>query len=142
MRSVSTKFINVIKKILDNNNRSITHRNVHIRLEQEGYQDLVLEIHGDKLSLAHYFESNGDLVPDPDILFHIKRSKAEDGEFDLYPLHYQNSITYQRCAEHVEGVWQVNTKLQNDLCAFCTIWANNIKEQGWLQIVNQKYVRN
>ena len=42
----------------------------HVRLDQPGYERLVIERHGDLISVAHYYEQNGDLVPDPDVELH------------------------------------------------------------------------
>jgi len=42
----------------------------HVRFEKTGYQPLVIERHGDMISVAHYFEQNGDLIADPDVELH------------------------------------------------------------------------
>ncbi|PWB76303.1 MAG: hypothetical protein C3F07_03810, partial [Anaerolineales bacterium] len=39
----------------------------HVRFEKTGYQRLVIERHSKMISVAHYFEQNGDLVADPDV---------------------------------------------------------------------------
>jgi hypothetical protein len=44
----------------------------HLKLEQEGLMPLVIEAwgvgKGRRISVAHYYEQNGDLIADPDIL--------------------------------------------------------------------------
>ena len=46
----------------------------HLKIENEPYMPLVIEAwdspipgEGRRISVAHYFESNGDLVPDPEV---------------------------------------------------------------------------
>jgi hypothetical protein len=41
-----------------------------VRFEKKGYQPLVIERHGEMISVAHYFEQNGDLIADPDVELH------------------------------------------------------------------------
>jgi len=42
----------------------------HARFVMSGYQRLVIERHGGMISVAHYFEQNGDLIADPDVELH------------------------------------------------------------------------
>ncbi len=42
----------------------------HVRFDKHGYQRLVIERHGEQISVAHYFEQNGDLVADRDVELH------------------------------------------------------------------------
>jgi hypothetical protein len=49
--------------------------------------------HGPVFSIAHYYEQEGDIVPDPDVTL----LRAADGEF--YPLSYQDGRVYRRSAE-------------------------------------------
>ena len=37
-----------------------TKDSFHVRFEKHGYQPLVIERHGEMISVAHYFEQNGD----------------------------------------------------------------------------------
>jgi hypothetical protein len=39
----------------------------HVRFDMPCYDRLVIERHGEMISVAHYFEQNGDLIPDPDV---------------------------------------------------------------------------
>lgn len=76
-------------------------------------------------SLAHYFEQNGDLVPDPDMEFW----KGPDGK--VYPVAIQNAI-----GTHRRSVWFENgqpvrfsPRAQKDLKDFATMWLSNIRFQ-------------
>ena len=43
-----------------------TQEHFNIRFEMLHFDRLVVERHGETISVSHYFEQNGDLVPDPD----------------------------------------------------------------------------
>ncbi|MBK8417496.1 hypothetical protein [Candidatus Villigracilis saccharophilus] len=43
------------------------HTDFHVRFDMPHYNRLVIERHDALISVAHYFEQNGDLVPDPDV---------------------------------------------------------------------------
>jgi len=42
-----------------------TQTDSHVRFDMPHYDRLVIERHDALISVAHYFEQNGDLVPDP-----------------------------------------------------------------------------
>jgi hypothetical protein len=101
---------------------------VHLHLDMPPFQPLVIERIGNRhISVVHYFEQNGDLVPDPDIVFYID----EDG---WYPVEFQNQLKYQRLAKFDDnGNLVVENKQQRDVASFCATWAKNIIYQGWLE---------
>jgi hypothetical protein len=109
-----------------------------IELHVEGYMRLCIENVGINLccgprggaliSVAHYYEQNGDLMRDPDLVFEII-----DGEW--WPISYRqdNLGLFQ------EAVWcddssrvMVRQKLVRDLKSFARQWDRNLKEQGFL----------
>jgi hypothetical protein len=69
--------------------------------------------HGPIFSVAHYFEQNGDLVPDPDVTF------LRDAAGDFYPLDDDGSV-------------RVNRAQQADLAYFAANWTKNIRQQQGL----------
>jgi hypothetical protein len=77
------------------------------------------------VSIAHYYEQNGDLMADPEVTFVVAR------EDYVYPISYkQDGLGIDREYVRWEGervFW--NLKAQNDLAGFCTSWMRNIKEQ-------------
>jgi hypothetical protein len=74
-------------------------------------------------SVAHYYEQNGDLVPDPDVVF-LRRA---DG---WSPVSFQNSIAYRVAVHfHDDGTIEVDEREQRDLVIFCNQWMRNIREQ-------------
>lgn len=80
---------------------------------------------GREVSLAHYYEQNGDLMADPEMIFLEK-----NGEF--YPAYYKQdglglekySIKYDR-----EKMIGYNRALQKDQTQFANMWLKNIKYQ-------------
>ena len=116
------------------------------RLKAGGFMDLVVErlldcdeTGGMIISMAHYFEQNGDLCQDPEMTFRIfppgstaflemtpstnpKHGRAE-------PLSFQQAIPpiYQMVYPEPG---KFNPRLRRDLNVFLTQWLGNLKEQG------------
>ena len=86
--------------------------------------------HGPLFSVAHYYEQNGDLMKDPDMVF------ACDQDQEYYPVEFpqDNLGLYQCAAQWKEGgkIKGVNLKLQQDLAKFAATWTRNIREQHGL----------
>ena len=81
---------------------------------------------GPLFSIAHYFEQNGDLVPDPDVVF----VRAADG---WAPVSFQNLIAYRTAVTfHEDGTVEVDAPEQRDLVQFCEQWMRNIAVQQGL----------
>lgn len=77
-------------------------------------------------SIAHYYEQNGDLVPDPDVVF-LRRA---DG---WSPMSFQNSVALRVAVHfHEDSTIEVHEKEQRDLVSFCQTWMRNIREQQGL----------
>lgn len=83
----------------------------------------------DFFSIAHYFEQNGDLMADPDIVFW-----RDGGRF--YPVEYtQHALgIYQRLVTFENGrPVRFMTRQQADAATFTTTWMRNIKQQQRLR---------
>jgi hypothetical protein len=86
---------------------------------------------GPLVSIAHYYEQNGDLMRDPDVVLVIGADER------VYPISYrQDGLGIDQEAAYVEdGVWKVKTKMQADICDFCNdTWFPNINEQQQLGV--------
>lgn len=80
--------------------------------------------HGPIYSVAHYYEQNGDLVPDPDVTI----LRTADGDF--YPLSYQDCRVYRLSVEfEADGAVCADRDRQADLAHFVGGWTRNIKQQ-------------
>lgn len=83
----------------------------------------------DLFSVAHYFEQNGDMMADPDIVFW-----RDCGRF--YPVEYtQHALgIYQRLVTFENGrPVRFMSRQQADAASFTTTWMRNIKQQQRLR---------
>ena len=70
---MTTQFQKTIEHLLKSHNlldAFLNQSSFHVLFDTKGYQRLVIERHGEMISVAHYFEQNGDLVADPDVEVH------------------------------------------------------------------------
>ncbi len=101
-----------------------TSDDFHLRIENDPWMPLVIERHGDEISVAHYSELNGDLIRDPELTFRW---------LDWAP----TSITqdpvgrYAEAFPVIEGKQMVRPELLKDLKAFAAMWARNLRAQGF-----------
>ena len=125
---MSTQFQKSIEHLLKSHNLFEAFQNqssFHVRFDMKGYQRLVIERHYEQISVAHYFEQNGDLVADPDVEFH-------------YPSWVPTAITqaffgYRSKFIERDGQTLVDTRFDREVSSFLTLWARNIKMQGWAE---------
>ena len=89
---MTTLFQETIEHLLKSHNLLDDFQNkdsFHVRFDKTGYQPLVIERHGEMISVAHYFERDGK--------------------------------TY------------VDTHFHKEVSSFLSMWARNIKAQGWAE---------
>ncbi len=76
-------------------------------------------------SVAHYFEQNGDLVPDPEMTFLVVNANTEV----IFPCTFQDQMTYQE-GLFKDGVdWRIKKAIQASHAEFANTWMDNIKKQ-------------
>jgi hypothetical protein len=84
-------------------------------------------------AVAHRFESNGDLVPDPDVEFLVVQDPLGSA---VYPtaIDHPPPFGYRRYVEFgSDGLPDaINRRGQADLAAFCDAWMRNIRQQQGL----------
>ena len=80
------------------------------------------------ISFAHYYEQNGDMMRDPDVVM------MDMGAGNLYPFSFRQDgglpmdndyLVYNDAGE----ITAYRTRAQADLASFCNGWALNIREQ-------------
>jgi len=82
------------------------------------------------ISVAHYYKQNGDLVPDPEMVF----IKQED---KIYAVYFRNSLMEQFAVKpNYYQYSAVNTKLQSSITTFANYWLNEILDQQNLVLEN------
>jgi len=122
-----------IEAIAQKHGVDLTQDGAHLKLELDGYMPLVIEnLWDDKVSVTHYYEQNGDLCPDPDILFFT-------GYGEWVPVQITQPSGYQQVtwlARNDYGRLEVDKfhpQAQRDVGGFANQWGRNIKMQGWLE---------
>lgn len=104
-----------------------------ITLKSNGYMDLIIEVIEETettrdLSLAHYFEQNGDLMADPEIVVRIYK-KMKNVEVLSYR---QDSMGLEQFVYKMAGgTKMVNVGLKTQLNSFFSEWLNNLLHQGF-----------
>jgi hypothetical protein len=115
---------------------------VAYRLRAAGFMDLVVEVLPQcpetgamVLSLAHYFEQNGDLCQDPEM------------EVRVFPPHdgrpgYVEALTFQQAIPPIyQRVYpqpgRVVPRLKRELNDFLATWLRNLKQQGHRLVAEQ-----
>ena len=78
--------------------------------------------------VAHNYEQNGDLVPDPDMLFLWETSD---------PIEITQQLGYTRGYKILENGEPIPTKDLADLRNFANIWAENIKIDPYKECVRK-----
>ncbi len=97
-----------------------------VKIASEGFMPLSIEKHDKLVTVTHYYEQNGDLVPDPDMEF------VDLGGGEWLPVAIQHSTGhYMRAAEYEDGTWRFNPRRMRDLQSFSRMWARNLLTQGF-----------
>lgn len=78
-------------------------------------------------SIAHYYEQNGDLVPDPEMTFAV----SDVDPMHIWPMTF-NTQRGERRGLYRNGVWRIDAREQADEAVFAGIWMKNIKIQQGL----------
>lgn len=98
----------------------------------DGYMDLNFDYLGkDKsgrhmIALSHYYELNGDMVPDPDMHVRID-TKAKTAE----AMTFQNLYIFQRVYDEGNEPTAANEKRKKELNLFLSQWLSNSIEYGY-----------
>ncbi len=104
-----------------------TYRYLQLRAPEEtGYMPLTIEKIGDnEYSVSHHYESNGDLMYDPEMTFRID---AELGTLEPLTFRQDGSPALYQEVYPEPGKWI--PKLRNSLSSFTETWLKNIEAQG------------
>lgn len=95
-----------------------------LTLYNEPFMRLAVEVIApNQVSVAHYYEQNGDLIADPDVVFSVRPRGWLPCAF-YHPLggdEYDPQDAQHRTLES-----------QRKLADFCDLWARNIESQGYI----------
>lgn len=118
-----------------------------IRREVDGYMRLVLENLGAekmhdgrkvvRVSMAHYFEQDGDLIADPDVVFFVfpetGRAYAAEMSMPSMVINGRERGGYTVAAKIENGKMYADPRRFNDLQRFAAQWISNLKAQGFFK---------
>jgi hypothetical protein len=121
-----TQFQKAIEKVLKAHNqldRFQSGQDFYLRLDQPNYDRLVIERHGEIITVGHYFEQNGDLMADPEVELHYP---------DWTPVAITQLLVGRRekFIEY-EGQTLVDKNFHRQVSPFLAMWGRNIDAQGW-----------
>lgn len=121
------KLIDLLEKQGEENHIKIDNTNgSFMPLSFEKLNELVFfKFPAVRFAMAHYFELNGDLVPDPDMTFIYVPEKKQ-----VFAASIQNQFYYREgIYQDDNGVWKYRPIEQADEANFAMVWLHNIKEQ-------------
>lgn len=131
----------VIEAIARKHGVDLSASGAHLRLEQPHFMPLVIEgIGPHQVSVAHYTYQNGDAIADPDV-------ELFTGYGPWVPVAIQQPSLFivglGATPGYVRSAWlkadgsaiaRYAPQAQADLADFCETWANNLRDQGWLDL--------
>ncbi len=106
---------------------------LYVSIVNEPFMRLVIEHIGEgpqglpAISVAHYYEMNGDLCQDPEICFEIESTQYG---IVMHPYMFQmaNPPIYHEVSNDAQGV-----AIREKLLGFAATWDNNLRDQGFIQ---------
>lgn len=110
-----------------------------LKIKNPPYQPLIIEAVGpNMIALQHYVrDSWGDLVSDPDMVFYWARGmdmRTFEDRWFIVPVSLQMSSGHYFLASKIEGgdIKQYIPAEQKRQKSFATMWAKNIRDQGFI----------
>ena len=125
--NTTPKLKNAVEAIAAAHGMDLTTQGSHIRLDMPGMNRLCIEvIWRNQISIAHYFESNGDLVADPDVVVLV----TPEG---WVPMYFQNVYAYSEAIEldDAGNIATVDPQVLASLVEFCQGWGETLDAEGW-----------
>lgn len=99
----------------------------YLKLQKPHYDDLVIERCGDNVFVGHYFNQNGDRVPDPVLVMDYS------GGY-WYPVRIEQVLGETPVSYTENGKRMVYPARVKEFKSFQAMFARNIKAQGWLNV--------
>jgi len=99
----------------------------YLKLSKPNHDDLVIERCGDDVFVGHYFNQNGDRVPDPVLVMDY------NGGY-WYPVRIEQVLGETPVSYKENGKRMIYPARVKDFKSFQAMFAKNIKAQGWLNV--------
>ena len=129
-----------VREIIDRKGGLEALKSSHIKVINPPYMPLVVEYVGQGprglplVSVAHYFEQNGDMMRDPEIVFEVPaRGTWEPVSIQQDPLGSHQEAVFRDDA----GRLMARPGLVRSIKAFARMWDRNLKAQGFLEEVGK-----
>lgn len=136
----SSRMKSLIEKLAKKNDADLNEIGTHFKVESSGFMDLVVEVIGEnQVSVTHYYEQNGDLCQDPEIVFW---TCPIDGNW--YPIEWTTPafMIFGRIGGGYQKVLWINKEqtgwekglpqAQAELAKFANQWSTNLRRQGFI----------
>jgi hypothetical protein len=128
----SLKMRQVIEELAAKHEVNLNEVGASLRLDMKGYDSLYVQRMAPTIvSVAHKFESEGMLVPDPEVLF-FTGVGTKWIAIDITQSVGGNR-TYARLSDDSTRIVNYYKTAQAHLASFVNTWAQNIRDQGWLE---------
>lgn len=106
------------------------HDSIYGKSVKTGYMDFNLEVldrdkTGFYIAISHYYEQNGDLVPDPDMEIFVNTTKKT-----VEALHFQDAYHYVEVYPDKRNRDLFSKHQKKDQNDFLADWLKNLKNQG------------
>lgn len=99
----------------------------YLKLSKPNYDDLVIERCGDDVFVGHYFNQNGDRVPDPVFVM-------DYNEGYWFPVRIEQVLGETPVSYKENGTRMISSAGVKEFKSFQAMFARNIKAQGWLNV--------
>lgn len=125
-----SNYIKLLRVVPDLEQRILSGKEVYGKSTRTGFMDFNLElIHQDKtghyLAISHYYEENGDMVADPDMVVLVNLKNQT-----VIPLSYQDRYKYKTTYDDIYHRKLINVKELKAQSSFLGFWFGNLKNQG------------
>lgn len=105
-------------------------RHTSYKLKTQGFMDLTVESWIEngvrKISVCHYYEQEGDLMRDPEIVYRVTQNGNEIPEYFR-----QDNLGIEQFVFHtVNDESKIDPELLEELKSFTKTWVQNLKQQG------------
>jgi len=99
----------------------------YLKLSKPNYDDLVIERCGNDVFVGHYFDQNGDRVPDPVLVMDY------NGGY-WFPVRIEQTLGETPVSYMQDGRRMIYPARIKEFKSFQAMFARNIKAQGWLEV--------
>ena len=129
MKAVSQSATGILNILTNGLNEKVSHRKINNA--EPAFMPVTVEylystVNGDFFSVCLYYELNGDLMRDPEIVFIRIKNLYFPASFQQDNMGlYTEFFSYDDSGK----ITGIRVKSQADCAQFCNIWMNNIKEQ-------------